>query len=234
MQHHEQTVARYDIYARIHKGIRAIMSETLSATGRCDWHDRDECAQTLAQVRDLADFCFAHLTHENQFLHPALEARAPTTSMAVAHEHVEHEAAIKRLRTQAAAVEMLNGDARLAAGEALYRMLAAFVGENFLHMHDEETRHNAVLWATYSDAEIAGIEQALVRSLTPAENQQSMRWMIPSMTHQERVALFAGMREHAPAPVFEGTLAMARGLLPAADWNKLNAALQLDVEVDAA
>ena len=33
--------------------------------------------------------------------------------------------------------------------------LALFIAENFEHMHYEETEHNAVLWAHYTDAELA-------------------------------------------------------------------------------
>ena len=216
---------RHNLYAVIHKGMRAMMGEVMAAAGRCDWTDGAECARVLAQIRELADFCASHLKHENEFLHPALEARAPTTSMAIAHEHVEHEAAIKRLRGQAALVEVLNGAARVAAGEALYRGLATFIGENFIHMNDEETRHNAVLWALYSDEELFGIHGALVASLTPDESQQAMRWMLPNASHQERVELLAGMRANAPAPAYEATLAMLRDLIAADDWTKLIAAL---------
>lgn len=225
---------RHNLYAVIHKGLRAMMGEVLTAAGRCDWTDSGECARTLAAVRELADFCAQHLAHENAHVHPAMEARAPSTSFSAAHEHVEHEAAIRRLRGQAALVEVLSGAARVEAGEALYRGLAVFVGENFVHMNDEETRHNAVLWATYSDAELEAIHGALVASLTPEEMRMAMRWMLPNASHAERVELLAGMRANAPAPAFEATLAMLRGLISVHDWNKLAAALQLDTMAAAA
>jgi len=229
MQNIDTNAARHNLYAVIHKALRAMMGEALQAAGRCDWSDRDDSARVMQTVRELADFCAAHLAHENTFVHPAMEQRAPTTSMAVAHEHVEHESAIARLRTQLALIDSLDGAPRIAAGEVLYRQLAVFVGENYLHMHDEETRHNAVLWATHSEAELIALHQALVASLSPEESRQAMRWMLPNASHQERVDLLADLRAHAPLPVFEGTLAMLRGLIPAADWQKLGHALQLDM-----
>ena len=101
--------------------------------------------------------------------------------------------------------------------------LALFVAENFVHMHEEETRHNALLWANFSDAELLGIHGALVASLTPAEQQQSMRWMLPSVSHAERVELLGGMRKQAPAPVFTANLELACALLSPRDWRKLEA-----------
>jgi len=68
---------RVDMYTLVHKGIRAFMGATLEALGRLDERDADEVAHTLAQVRSLASFLRAHLHHENQFVHPALEARHP-------------------------------------------------------------------------------------------------------------------------------------------------------------
>ncbi|NGY05779.1 hemerythrin domain-containing protein [Solimonas terrae] len=227
------TTARHNMYAVIHKGLRAMMGEALSAAGRCDWSDAADSGRTLAAVRELADFCASHLAHENEFVHPAMEARAPTTAMAATQEHVEHVAAIERLRTQMALIEALDPCVRTVAGEALYRELATFVGDNFLHMHDEETRHNAVLWATYSDAELQAIHQALVSSLSPDEMRQAMRWMLPNASHQERVELLGGMRGNAPAAVFDATMGMLRGLISAADWQKLILALQLETAAAA-
>ena len=66
-----------DMYTLVHKGIRAFMGSTLTAVGRMDANDREETAATLAEVRALAMFLRAHLHHENQFVHPALEARRP-------------------------------------------------------------------------------------------------------------------------------------------------------------
>lgn len=230
----QDTTPRYNIYARIHKALRAMMGEALVAAGRCDWSDVAETAATLAELRSLLEVCEGHLAHENQFLHAAMEARAPGSAARTAGEHVEHAAAIKALRTLAAKVEILGGAARIAAGEALYRELAVFVAENYVHMHEEETQNNATLWATHSDAEIHGIEQRLVASIPPQENLFLLRWMLRHTTHQERVAMLAGARAGAPAEVFEGMTGVARGVLGAREWDKLATALNLSGPLAAA
>ena len=95
---------RMDMYAGIHKALRALMTDTLLAVGRMDVGDELETAQTTQRVVELLDFCRLHLRHENQFVHAAIEARAPGASEAVAHEHEEHERHIDAL---AAEVESL-------------------------------------------------------------------------------------------------------------------------------
>ena len=78
---------RVDLYGPIHKGLRLLMADTLCRVGCLDVDDRDEAAATLAQVGTLLDFCRAHVAHENQFVHTAIEARQPGASSRVAGEH---------------------------------------------------------------------------------------------------------------------------------------------------
>jgi hypothetical protein len=214
--------ARYDIYAFIHKGLRAFMAHTLVRVGRLDAYDATEVAEVTEEVRALIAVCRSHLQHENEVVHAAMNLRAPGSAGQVEAEHVHHAAALDELDVLIARVA---GDA--AAAQALYRMLAGFVAENFEHMAREETEHNAVLWATHTDAEILALEHRIVGSLTPAQAQLSMRWMLPHMTPAERAKLLGGMRAQAPAEAFNGLLSLIRPLLGGRDWRKLALALGL-------
>ena len=84
-----QTSPRYDIYAFIHKGLRAFMAHTLVRVGRLDAHDPAEVAEVSAEVQGLLDICRAHLRHENDVVHAAMEARAPGSTERIAHEHCD-------------------------------------------------------------------------------------------------------------------------------------------------
>ena len=216
------TTPRYDIYAFIHKGLRAFMAHTLVRVGRLDAHDPAEVAEVSEEVQGLLTICRGHVGHENHVIHAAMEQRAPGSTSRIAHEHVEHLAAIDELQRLLAAVP---GDA--AAAQALYRALSAFVAENFEHMQVEESAHNAVLWATHADEEIQALERRIVSSLEPEESRLAMRWMLPHMTPAERAAMLAGMRQGAPAEVFDGVLSLIRPLLGGRDWRKLSLALGL-------
>lgn len=227
---HAPSPARYDMYRLIHKALRSFMSDTLLRIGRLDVTDASATHAALSQARDLLMFCRAHLEHENRFVHPALEACEPGSASRIAGEHVHHEGDIALLLGQIGAVEAAGRDARAcaAAADRLYRHMAVFVGENFAHMDYEEREHNATLWAHYSDVQLHAIEGTIVASLSPAESASVMRWMLPAINHAERVQLLQGMRAHAPAEVFDGTLALAREWLDARDWEKLSANLALE------
>ena len=220
---------RFDLYAGIHKALRAFLADTLLAIGRMDADDDLELAQCTERVLQLLDLCRSHLAHENAFVHTAIEARAAGASDRIAHEHEDHEKHIAQLAGLVAALRGAAVPARPAAAQQLYRALSLFVADNFQHMHVEETAHNAVLWARYTDAELLAIHDALVGSIPPGEMMLTARWLVPFMNPVERVHLLADMRAKAPAPAFRAVLDLVQPHLTAGEWSKLARALELPV-----
>jgi len=218
---------RFDMYATIHKAIRAFMGDTLLAVGRMDVDDEPELAQTTQRVLELLEFLQSHLTHENEFVHPAIEARAPGDSERVEREHVEHAQHLAALAGSVSALRACHAADRAGVALNLYRELALFVAENFQHMHVEETAHNAALWANYTDGELVEIHHQLVSSIPPAEMMVVARWMVPFMNPAERAAMLADVRFNAPAPAFQAMLDTVRPHLTEREWEKLAKSLQL-------
>jgi hypothetical protein len=218
---------RVDMYGGIHKALRAMMADTLLAVGRLDAEDDLEFAQVTERVMALLDACAAHLKHENEFVHAAIEARAPGASDRIAHEHGEHEKHIAGLGEDIAALRGCPAAARAQQVANLYSGLSLFIADNFQHMHVEETAHNAVLWARYTDAELMEIHERLVASIPPAEMMAFARWMVPFMNPAERAGMLGGMKQHAPAPAFQAVLDTVRPHLTDREWAKLARALDL-------
>lgn len=218
---------RFDIYASIHKGLRACFAHTLVSVGRLDWTDSEEVETVTREVLDLLTFCARHLEKENTYIHPSLELRRPGACAIALADHAHHEADIAVLRELTVTLGLLPALRREAAARELYQRLAAFITENLAHMAHEEREHNRELWDTHSDDEIRAIEHAIVSSLPPEETRLSLRWMLTAMSAEERAAFLGGMRAQAPAAVFEGVLGMLRPLLGERDRLKLDTALGL-------
>ena len=218
---------RFELYRPIHKALRAFMSDTLVAVGRMDTQDDGDVAVTLEQARSLLAVLTIHLDDENRFVHAAMEARRPGSAAHTAHDHVEHECALAELTNMIDGVARTAGTERATLVLSLYRRLALFVAENLEHMEVEERDNMAVLWAEYTDEELARIEAAIVASVPPAAMSIAARWFMAGLNHAERVGWLQGMRHGAPPAAFEGVLAIARGNLNARDWTKLAAALAL-------
>jgi hypothetical protein len=193
---------RFDIYLHVHKGLRAFMTDVLTTVGRIDGSDSIDVAAGVAQVRALLDICRAHLFTENQFVHPAMEARCSGSSCVTANQHVEHEQALEQLEARLRAVEtacQANLDASILD---LYRSLALFVADNFQHMDTEERENNETLWALYTDSELHALHAEIMASLDPRKVEVFLsRWILPSVSHRERAAILAGMERAALEPV---------------------------------
>lgn len=217
---------RMDIYVGIHKALRAQMMDTLQAVGRVDVHDAADLHAVCARVLVLADTCTSHLAHENDFVHPAMEARQPGASAQIAVEHDEHRVAIAQLRAAVTTLRAASsGPAQEQAALQLYHRLSLFVADNLIHMHAEETQHNQVLWSCYSDAELQALEGRIVASQSPVENLHCLRWMVPAMTPSERATLLVGIQKAAPPAVLMDVLVTVQPHLSPADWAKLGRAL---------
>ena len=220
---------RHDVYGLIHKGLRAFMLETLARLGRVDVGAAASFAGAVAQTRALLGKLREHLEHENAFLHPALEARAPGGSLATAVEHADHEQAFLDLDRLLVASERAFDQGLRSELESstkqLYLSLSFFVAENLAHMYREETEVTKLLWRHYSDDELRGIEGRIVASESPEQLAVGMRWMLPSLTPNERLGLLAGARQGLPPAAFQGLMALAESVLGADEYRQLLGAL---------
>jgi hypothetical protein len=220
-----QPAPREDLYTGIHKAMRALICDTLVAAGRMDAGDEAEVAQTLGRVRLMIELSRHHLHHENQHVHPVMEARRHGASTASARGHTGHVQSFERLEALALRVERNRGPAREAAALELYREIALYAAEDFLHMHAEETENNAILWEHCSDEELKGIHQAILASVGPRQMTDYLVWFARAMTPAERAALLSGMREAMPSEVFSGVTQLVKSVLGERDWAKVIAAL---------
>lgn len=216
---------RRNLYAHIHKALRAFMADTLVRIGRLDIDDAADRDEGLAQLEALLQLCETHVQHENAHLHTAIEARAPAGSARIASEHVEHLEAIAALRIDAAALIVARPGTAAALQHRLYRHLALFVAENLEHMNLEETAHNALLWQHYSDDELDAIEARLHAGIPPGEMLHVLGWMLPALPPADRAGIVTVLRARVPAPAFHDLLATCRARLDAGGWRKLCAAL---------
>lgn len=206
-------MSRHDIYRRPHKALRAWMADTLVALGRIDPGSDCEWREGIARLEELLASCEKHAAIENEFIHRAIDDRRSEASLELATAHVEHAAAIERLR-----------EAARRRDPMLQRRAAVFVADNLRHMEDEEAAGNALLHELFTDEELRAIEARIIASIAPGDAMQSLRWMLPALSHSERVALLQELRG-APPAVRQGAIAVAQSHLCAADFARLEAAL---------
>ena len=217
---------RVNLYAAVHKGLRAALAQALVEAGRMDPTDIDETARVLGSVRDLITLCRTHLEHEDSFVHAAMQARRAGSAAVTLGGHEHHKQSFGEIEDAVRAVEDSVDAERVAAAGRLYALLALFVADNYEHMHIEETRNNEVLWADYTDAELLAIKGRLLAAIPPELNLAFLRWMAPNLSPAERADLLLGARPAMPAAAFDAGLALIKNHMSARDWYKLQVALR--------
>jgi hypothetical protein len=222
-----KSIERFDIYCQVHKGLRAFLGATLDELGRLDSTDVHEVKRVLDQVDELLDFCIGHLEKENRYVHTALEAHDQFSAKQVTEEHEKHVLAIRWLRTDVHNMACAAGPACERVAIRLYRAFALFVAENLEHMEIEESRHNPILWAHFTDTELASIHAAIVAATSPAHMVLSARWIVPHLSPTERTNLITGLCATMPRDMFEATLEMIRPHLAPPEWQRLGRVLGL-------
>ena len=226
--------ARFDIYALIHKGLRAHLVHTLGSLSRCDWQDCGEARAVLAELQALLAFCRSHIDHEDQLVHPALEQRRPGSTRYSSAAHRLHRQEMDELSSLAEQVAHLPALRRGDLTHRLYRRVARFIAENFEHMEQEERDNNRLLWETHSDVELIALEQRIVASVPPEEMRRVLYWMLPALTPSERASFLIDFKAKAPAAMFAATLETLHQQLSPKHLAHLDAALGLARAVESA
>jgi hypothetical protein len=233
MQTNTRAIApRHDLYRFIHKGLRGYLCETLIAVGRIDPADRNDMNCVLGELRGLLALCRGHLEHENAFIHPALERALAGAAAETSAEHERHRQEIAALGEAARRLEDGAVEDRGEAAHRLYLQLSRFVAENLAHMLQEEEENNALLWRSYEDAALRGIEQAIVAKLSPEQMAVALRWMVPAMTPAERAGFIGELRRALPAGPMKQILDLVRPHLTGGEWRKLAAIIPVNDDED--
>jgi len=195
------TANRWDLYGPIHKGLRRGHCALLQRLATADF-TRDSSV-LIADLRAHLAFGATHLADEEGFIHSALEQREPGAAAALERDHKHHRARFVEIEAAIAMLESaISPDAADACGRRLHLLFSRFVAEDLVHMADEEEAVWPRLCALFSDAEMAGIEAAIVASLPPETAMHCMQLMIPAINPAERAALLGRMKANAPAEAY--------------------------------
>lgn len=218
---------RLDLYRPIHKAIRLCLFDTVTRVGNMDETLDADVREAAAAVRALLAMLAAHIVNED-VVHRAVERRRPGASAALAHAHDEHASELRKLESAVCAVENAPASERQPLAHALYLELTRFAGENLVHMNVEETQMNPLLWSLFSEAELHEIHNQILAAEPPEQLAAGVRWLVPALTHAERVTVIQGARAGIPPEVFDQLVLGTQALLSARDYERLCAALGME------
>src|SRR5262245_6427048 len=147
-------MARFDLYTHVHKALRALLFDAVSAVGRTDFARESELPATLAALRRTLRLARRHAEHEDRDIHPLLHRLAPELAADLEAGHERFEGVERELEGWLTRIEGASPAERVSLGRRVHETLGGLVAEHLRHMALEESRANRVLWAHLSDAEL--------------------------------------------------------------------------------
>lgn len=213
--------SRPDIYSKVHKGLRKALFDLSYAAGNTDYHIDESIISLAKQFNEVIKFLEEHIRNEKLYQLPLLESKLPGATNHDNHEHDLIEKKLKILkRSFNNLISAVNHERKLK-GEVYYHLLNEFVADYLNHMGEEEIGTAKLFYEHCTDGEIISSFKKILANTPPQDMMMMLKYMIPAISHVERIELFMGLKQNAPQPAFNAVMVLAQSLLTVQEWENL-------------
>ncbi|MCH7737183.1 MAG: hemerythrin domain-containing protein [Chloroflexi bacterium] len=212
---------RHEMYRPIHKAIRHMMYTTAHDLSVADYQDKPSADGALASLESTISLLVLHAGHEEDYVHTALEERAPGFIESFEKEHGNDELVYAQLRKLSNEVGSASGARKSELGNEIYDIYNQFVGAYISHLYREEHELQQALWDNFTDEELGAIEGAIDASVAPDVMGQFIILICASFNPDDLVSLLGVMKGGMPPEVFQGVVGMCQSATPADIWAKV-------------
>jgi len=219
---------RFDLYSQVHRGLRLALSHLCHQAGSVDFTEEEKVNAFIEEFRNVTIILEAHSHDEDTHLNDSYQKFAPSV---LEQLEAEHSFLDEKLEQLIALVNQLEAsapqsDERKQLWYVIGKSLNRFAAEYLNHLQTEEGPGMHALWENLTDDELKVLSQNIRSSIPPQTMVIFMHYMIPSLSHRERVEIFSEMKKLAPKEVLTGMLGIAEARLDATSWKSLQLALE--------
>ncbi len=212
-------MARYNIFNQVHKGLRALLYETMIQLQQTDFTNVEETEDVTERIEIILSLFDSHAHTEDQFVLPAIVQYEPSVVDAFEQEHVKDLQLSQQLSDQLKALSLsVSTEAKIQMGAALCTAMLNFMLFNLSHMKKEEEVLNKLLWRYYSDDELKGVTQSIVAQIAPQKMSLYSKWMMRGLNNTEIINWLKEVKDNAPDFVFESLMEIASAELSEHRW----------------
>lgn len=207
---------RYNIFYQIHKGLRALLYDTMIKLQQTDFTNEKDAAAVTAQVATVLELFDAHAHTEDNFILPEITTYEPSIVALFENEHVEDLKLSTGLSDMLKAFSLCESDeAKKDIGRKLEHAVAAFMNFNLAHMAKEEDVLNKILWRYYTDEQLHEVTMRILAHVDPKLMPLYNKWMMHGLSNSEIKQWLLQVKNNAPDFVFRGMMELAAAELPA-------------------
>ena len=210
-----------ELYAPVHKGLRAEAFEVARELSRSDWSDDAQARAASGRVARLVVFLDEHAQHEDTHLMPLVARAAPALARELESEHARVDAALRGLATLASRLGDARNGGRAALGHELERCFQLALAEQLVHLQREEHEAEPALHAHLDQAELVRAHERILADIPPPRLAQWFELILPALGDEECARMLGALHASAPQDVFEALTTPARLRLGVPAWPRV-------------
>lgn len=195
-------------YTFPHKAMRNALSQLSLSAGNTNYDSIDEVQKLHRLGTEVFRIMAVHANDENEVTLKYLEEKVPGAS---AHDMQDHEtieaeqAELENLLNEINNKAKDGVDCRMLGEDFFYR-LSYFHGDYIGHMRHEETETQALLWANFTDEELAQHRNEIISRFDPEIFLLYIKYLFPALNHAERMMIANGFITNAPKEFVDSAL----------------------------
>jgi hypothetical protein len=181
---------------REHKYVSFALSELERLIAKTDFTNDAAIDSFQSEWQGIQELLDGHAYHEEYNFHTLLEKKGSTIHHEAHNDHEHQEETLKTLQNLLDAVK--TSPDRIEAGYQFYLVYRKFVGDNLLHLHEEETKLLPELQRLCTDEELRAIEHPTYELMTEDEMVEMVQVLFPHMNFSDKCAFLTDIKLAQP------------------------------------
>lgn len=212
---------RPDVYTKVHKGLRKALFELSLTAGNTDCTNDESLVSLAKGYHEVIKFLEEHSKNEELFQLPFLERKFPGLTKSDNKQSEIIKSKLKLLKRSFNNLVFSSANDRKLKGDVFYHILNEFIADYLILMKDEELETTSLFSKHCSDEEIISAFKNILDNTSPQDMMIMLKYIIPALSHSERVELFTDIIHCAPKPAFNSVIVLAQSILPVEEWETL-------------
>lgn len=177
---------------REHKYVSFALNELERLIAKTDFTEESALVHVQSEWQKVREMLEAHAYHEEHNFHALLEKKGSTIHHDAHNDHDHQEEAIKNLQTLLDDIQ--TSPDQIESGYQFYLAYRKFVGDNLLHLHEEETKILPELQRLCSDEELRALEHPTYNLMTADEMVEMVKVLFPHMNFSDKCAFLTDIK----------------------------------------
>lgn len=189
---------RYKFY-REHKYVSAALNDLERLIAKTDFRQHTEIENIEKEFNLLITMLKGHAQYEDQTLHKLLQNKASAVYKDIEKEHKHMDETIANLQTMLKNTRAATEEEKqIELGDQFYLWYRKFVGDNLIHLHEEETVILPELQRLYDDETLRAVEFPTYSCMSVDQLVDMIQVLFPHMNPIDRLAFLTDIKDSVP------------------------------------